>query len=71
MNRCCYCGADEGYYVKSIQKHTLFYKFDGEPDGEGEPYEIHKGNHHMVYCRNCDRIIGRTDTFNGGLEWEH
>lgn len=64
VDRCRYCGSDEGYYIKSTQIHSYFYTFDGEPDGESEPREIHKGNSFMVYCRNCDRIIGRTDTFN-------
>ncbi|HHQ4326831.1 TPA: hypothetical protein ACSQRE_000109 [Clostridium perfringens] len=60
MERCPFCGSEEGYYYKSSYRGTYEerYKFNNEPDDIGDLYDnacYTQGK--IAHCRNCGKRL--------------
>lgn len=61
MQKCKYCGSENGFYSKDSVKARVqtYYNFDGS---EGDNSGMYDSLEHTVgkkaYCMSCDKILG-------------
>lgn len=63
MNRCLFCGSDNGYYQYEYVERALIFDFEGNPNGSTEDVTIKSGRRR--YCVSCHRILPKK-MFKGG-----
>ncbi len=60
IDKCPYCGSDEGFYTKDYVVGSTVYRhnFDGSEAENGEYYEgvTHKQGKH-AYCSSCHKRL--------------
>ena len=57
MDKCPYCGSEDGLFSKELTRYEQYYKFNGEPDGYSEFDNIIRRKSTPLYCVKCYRRI--------------
>lgn len=55
LKKCPFCGGESGYYGIEKVHRTLFFTWNGEPNGGSEYVADWEGK--RKYCIDCDRIL--------------
>lgn len=63
MDKCPFCGSDEGYYMTETVRRDLYFTFDDEPNYSSEDSLIYRGKRKR--CMNCEKTLPREEV--GGM----
>ena len=68
IDKCPYCGSNEGYYTKEQIHGNIYmnFNFDGTEAENGDLYEnTRTTGGKIAYCLHCNKRLFRMDGLNG------